>query len=319
MPGLPLLETGQAFAAWRKDTARWLPAALDIARSHGLPADDPHIFATGTNLVLGLGPDLVLKIFPPALRSQFVSERATLKQLRGRLDIPTPEIILEGERDQWPYLAMTRLGGTLGSEVWPLLTESWKETVLRQIGETIAQVQRAPIGELALIEPGWAEFISRQIAGCRARQIRLGLPEKYWDELDALIAAAPALIPMNAAPVILTGEYIPENFLLEADGDGWRLAGLFDFGDVLAGWREYDLLGPSAFMTEGRPGRVRSLLQGFGYSPAEIDPALTRRLLTLTFLHRASDPMRKIAIPGWHAKAATLAELEHMLWPLDAI
>lgn len=319
MTSLPLLETGQAFAAWRTDTAGWLPAALDIARSHGLPADNPHIFATGTNLVLGLGPNLVLKIFPPALRSQFVSERATLKQLRGRLDIPTPEIVLEGERDQWPYLAMTRLRGTLGSEVWPLLTESWKETVLRQIGETIAQVQRAPIGELALIEPGWAEFMSRQIAGCRARQIRLGLPEKYWNELDALIAAAPAQIPMNAAPVILTGEYIPENFLLEPAGDGWRLAGLFDFGDVLAGWGEYDLLGPSAFMTAGRPGRVRNLLQGFGYAPAEIDPVLTRRLLTLTFLHRASDPMRKIAIPGWHDKAATLAELEHMLWPLDAI
>jgi hygromycin-B 7''-O-kinase len=319
MTGLPLLQTGQAFAGWRTDAARWVPAALDIARCHGLPADDPHIFATGTNLVLGLGPDLVLKIFPPALRSQFISERAALKQLRVRLDIPTPEIVLEGERDQWPYLAMTRLGGTLGSEIWPLLPESWKETVLRQIGETIAQVQRAPIGELALIEPGWAEFMSRQIAGCRARQIRLGLPEKYWGELEALIAAAPALIPMDAAPVILTGEYIPENFMLEPDGDGWRLAGLFDFGDVLTGWGEYDLLGPSAFMTEGRPGRVRNLLQGFGYSPAEIDPALTRRLLTLTFLHRASDPMSKIAIPGWHAQAATLAELERMLWPLDAI
>jgi aminoglycoside/choline kinase family phosphotransferase len=36
-------------------------------------------------------------------------------------------------------------------------------------------------------------------------------------------------------PVILTGEYIPENFLLSRDGGGWHLAGLIDFGDVMTG------------------------------------------------------------------------------------
>ena len=66
--------------------------------------------------------------------------------------------------------------------------------------------------------------------------------------------------------MILTGEYIPENFLLEPRRRGWGLSGLFDFGDVMTGWGEYDLLGPSAFMTAGMPRRVRSLFEGFGYS-----------------------------------------------------
>ena len=314
--GFPPLSSAEAFAAWRADQAQWLPIALDIARAHRLPVDEPCAFATGTNLVVGLSATLVLKIFPPIFRSQFVSERATLKQLRGRVAIPTPEIVAEGERDSWCYLAMTRLCGTLGSKVWPLLSERNKETVLHEIGETIAQVQRAPLGDIALIEPGWADFMTRQIEGCRARQIRLGLPERYWDELDVLIADAPAVIPMDQAPVILTGEYIPENFLLAGDCDDWHLAGLFDFGDVLAGWGEYDLLGPSAFMTAGRRGRVMSLLQGFGFAPRDIDTALTRRLLTLTFLHRASDPLRKIAIDGWQHSAASLADLERLMWPI---
>ena len=76
---------------------------------------------------------------------------------------------------------------------------------------------------------------------------------------------------MDAPPVILTGEYIPENFLLSMQDGRWRLAGLIDFGDVLTGWRDYDLLGPSAFMAAGRPRRVRSLFEGFGYSRADID------------------------------------------------
>ena len=66
--------------------------------------------------------------------------------------------------------------------------------------------------------------------------------------------------------MILTGEYIPENFLLSRDGSGWRLSGLIDFGDVMTGRGEYDLLGPSVFMAGGMPRRVRSLFEGFGYS-----------------------------------------------------
>ena len=109
---------------------------------------------------------------------------------------------------------MTRLPGVLGSEVWAGLPEDDKERVLGQIGETIAEVQRVPLGELASIEPRWDRFLRQQIAGCRFRHVRLGLPPKYLDGLDAILGEATTLIPMDAPPVILTGEYIPENFLL---------------------------------------------------------------------------------------------------------
>lgn len=319
MTGLPPLVTADEFSIWRTEPARWLPAVRDIATAHRLPVGDLHVFTTGTNLVVGLGERLVLKIFPPPFRSQFLSERMTLRQLGGQLSIPIPDIVHEGERERWSYLIMTRLDGVVGSEIWPDLSEAAKLKVLRDIGETIAQVQRAPLGEIALLDPRWSDFMARQIAGCRARHIRLGLPQKYWDELDAMIAAAPALIPTDGPAVILTGEYIPENVLLAGEGDNWRLAGLFDFGDVFAGWGEYDLLGPSAFMTAGRPERVRSLLKGFGQPKGPVDPLMLQRLLTLTFLHRASNPLRHIAIEGWPHRATTLSDLGRMLWPIDRI
>jgi hygromycin-B 7''-O-kinase len=117
--------------------------------------------------------------------------------------------------------------------------------------------------------------------------------------------------------VILIGEYIPENFLLDRQGDAWRLSGLFDFGDVMTGWGEYDLLGPSAFMTAGQPRRVRSLFDGFGYACADITFALKRRLMALMLLHRASDPVRHICIEGWQDKARDLLQLQELLWPDD--
>ena len=112
----------------------------------------------------------------------------------------------------------------------------------------------------------------------------------------------PALIALDGPPVILTGEYIPENFLLSRDGAGWRLAGLIDFGDVMTGRGEYDLLGPSAFMTAGMPRRVRSLFEGFGYSAADITPELKRRLMALMLLHRFSDPVRQHLYRGLAAE-----------------
>jgi hygromycin-B 7''-O-kinase len=316
MYALPDVKDIEAFHRWRKEPSQCLPAALDIARSHGLPYRDPHLFATGTNLVVALDDRLVLKVFHPLLRHQFVSERASLSLLRGRISVPIPEIVLEGERDQWPYLVITRLSGVVGTQAWPILTEDQKQRILGQIGEVIAEVQHVPVGQLCDLEPRWDEFIPRQIEGCRARHVRLGLPRKYLDGLDTFLRDAAAVIPLQAPPVILTGEYGPENFLLSRETDGWRLSGLIDFGDVFTGWREYDLLGPSVFLTAGMPRRLRCLLAGFGYSQVEMTPVLTRRLMTLALLHRFSDFNRQICIEGWQQKAGDLFELERLLWPI---
>jgi hygromycin-B 7''-O-kinase len=315
-PSLPVFADYETFRIWRADASQCLPVALDIARSHGLPDAEPQLFSTGTNLVIGLDDGLILKIFPPFLRSQFASEHMSLAQLRGKLSVPIPEIVIEGERDGWPYLVITRLPGILGTLAWQALPEDQKERVLRQIGETVAEVQRVPVGDLSLIEPRWDRFMVQQIEACRARHQRLGLPQKYLDGLDDILRDAAALIPMDAPPVILTGEYIPENLLLSSEGGNWRLSGLIDFGDVMTGWGEYDLLGPSAFMTAGMPRRVRSLFAGFGYSDADINFTLKRRLMALLLLHRASDPARHICIEDWQRKAADLLELQELLWPI---
>src|SRR6266481_7942361 len=88
---LPAVQDIAAFQAWRADTSQCLAAALDIARSHGLPHADPHLFSTGTNLVVALDDGLILKLFPPLLRSQFVSEGLSLSLLHGRLGVPIAE------------------------------------------------------------------------------------------------------------------------------------------------------------------------------------------------------------------------------------
>jgi hygromycin-B 7''-O-kinase len=284
-----------------------------IARAHALPAPS-HVFARGTNLVAALGAALILKIYCPLLRHQFVSERAALAQLAGTLSIAIPEIAAEGERDGWPYLAITRLSGTGAHEVWPGLTEAEKLRVIGRLGAAIAEVQRVPAGALSALEPRWDAFIPRQVAACRARHERLELPRHFLDGLDEFLRDAP-LIPLDDPAVILTGEYVPENLMLGRDSNGWHLAGLIDFGDVMTGWREYDLVGPSVFMTAGVPARVAALLYGYGYTDAHLTPALRRRLMLLALLHRFSDLNRHLQIENWQQRAPNLNELERLLWP----
>ncbi|XUM23328.1 aminoglycoside phosphotransferase family protein [Bradyrhizobium oligotrophicum S58] len=316
MAALPAVDDGAQLRRLRADETRWLPAARDIARRHGY--DDVRLvpFAAGTNLVLALDDGLVLKVFPPFHRGKFQSERTTLRVLARRLaDIATPELMHEGERDGWSYLIMTRLGGIPASEVWPELPEPDREQLLRQVGQVIAGVQRVSPAELLALGPRWSDFLQAQLAGCYARHRRLGLPPALLAGLGDLLQQAAALLPRNPQPVILTGEYIPENFLVARNGEEWRISGLFDFGDVMTGFGEYDLLGPSAFMAAGRPGRVRALFEGYGFAPRDITWQLKRRLLALMLLHQASDPVRHICIPDWPARIRDFDELQELIWP----
>jgi len=75
---------------------------------------------------------------------------------------------------------------------------------------------------------------------------RLGLPQKYLEGWTNFFAMRQALIRWTPTARDADRRIHSENFLLSRDSGGWRLSGLIDFGDVMTGWGEYDLLGPSA-------------------------------------------------------------------------
>lgn len=303
-----------AYMAWRADAARWLPMAEAIAAAHGLPHDRVIAFSGGTNLVAALDARLVIKMFPALLRHQFVSERETLKHLRGKLSIAIPQIAAEGEHSGFSYIIMTRLSGSVGGDAWPLMGEAEKERALHDLGRLIAEVQRIEPGPLAELDPPWVPFLRHQLEHCRARHARLGLPQPLLEELDGFIAGSISVLP--AGPLaILTGEYIQENLFFAQSENGWRLSGLFDFGDVMTGLAEYDLLGPSLFMAAGRAGRVRALFEGYGLAECAVTPEYRRRLMLLMLLHRFSNLPGTLAIENWPARANTLEGLEALIWP----
>ncbi|AMY00092.1 aminoglycoside 3'-phosphotransferase/choline kinase family protein [Mesorhizobium ciceri] len=314
MAELPDIADGADFEGWRSRPNQWLPLVHHIAREEGINPTVLSQFGNSTNLVVDLDDKLILKLFPPIYRTQFVSERNALRYLAGKMDVPIPSIKAEGEGNGWNWLIITKLDGTAGSMVWPLLPEEEKERLLEQIGGAISSMQALPPADLGTCRPSWRDFMKGQIDNCFEHHRQLGMSPGFLSDLRMLLADATSVIPLDAPPVILTGDWIPQNILLSEDRGVWKLAGIIDFGDVMTGWGEYDLLAPTAFMCAGLHGRTQSLLRGYGVVDGECDGAMRRRLLTLTLLHAESD-LRKVDIDGWEDRATSLFDLGDIIWP----
>ena len=300
-PSLPREIGAAEFDRLHDDPAAWRPVIEAIARSHG---DEPVVQMTeGTVLVALLGRTQALKLYPPFLRDHFEFECAALARLGGRLTVPTPVLLQTGEHQGWPWLLMTQLAGEPLTAVWPGLSEAQKCALLSDLGVLAAEVHALPVGGLARHAPPWGEFLAGQRARCAGRQQRTGLPRHLLDQLDTFLQGD---VPQGP-DVILTGEYTPMNLLAQHG----RLCGMFDFGDGLVGPREYDWLGPLCFLAAGSAARCSAFLGGYG---ATMDAATRLALLRLLLLHRYSNLLVQIAVPGWQ-QAANFKDLAALIWP----
>lgn len=301
VPGLPRDITSAAFDALHDEPGAWRDVIMSIAAGHG--AGPVRQMGEGTVLVALSGHDRVIKLYPPFLRDHFDHECAALQVLAGRLSVPTPELVATGEREGWPYLVMTQLPGEVLLPLWPALSPAARCALLSELGALAAEVHALPVHPMRPQAPAWPDFVSRQRRLCHGRQQRTGLPPHLLAQLDTFVAG-----PLPQGPdVILTGEYTPMNLLVRHG----RLSGMFDFGDGLVGPREYDWLGPLAFLAAGSRECCRAFFEGYGVLPdAPARPALMRLLL----LHRYSNLPLQIAHPGWQ-DAADFEALATLIWP----
>ncbi|MBH9551464.1 phosphotransferase family protein [Inhella gelatinilytica] len=302
----PDLRDPRAFDELHDNPVRWLTWVQGLARQLGLP-EGVLPLGEGTALVVQVGADWILKVFPPFLRDHWAFERGLLIRLQGQLTVPTPRLEASGDVQGWPWLLMNRLEGQTLTALWPRLDEARRHGLLRQIGELARQVHGVPVGDQQTLAPLWADFLARQRTGCWARQQRTGLPPQLLAQVEAFVAGPVPLDPK----VLLTGEFTPMNLMVDPQGE--RVIGLFDFGDGLIGPCAYDWGGPLAFLAAGHGERVAAFFAGYGVA---FDEAARTVQLRLLLLHRYSHlPIQLAGCPGW-ADTPTLPALARHLWPI---
>ncbi len=328
-PTLPRDIDVRSFDDLHDQQDQWRAVIESIARDQLGETGSVRQVGDSTTLVALLGDTRVLKLFPPFLRDHFEFESVMLDVVHGRLSLPTPQKLAVGERDGWPFLVISQLSGEPLTDTWPTMTDAERCTVLRTIGGLTKEVHALPVAALEPVSLRWHEFIATQRRGCLVRQQRTKLPDHLLAQVEAFVAgslpegssAAPGRSEAEDAPprgaasaselggsffVPLTGEYTPMNLFTRDQ----RLVAMFDFGDGLVGPRQYDWLGPLAFLCAGKRERVAAYFDGYGERPTHEGRLELMRLL---LLHRYSNLRAQVAAENWR-EAAGFEELAELLF-----
>lgn len=292
----------------------WQQLAAEICARHNLFPSSLRRAPQGENIIFFVDERFVIKIYTP-FRDGYAREKAGLEFANGKLGIETPEVFYAGELEGWSYLIMTQLAGVPLRDVWRGLEASERSEIVSHLAVALKSLHTyaAPLSELAL-NRDWRGFIGQQALTCVERQRACGANPEWLDRLPAYISERLQLLPKRFVPVMLHGDVHSLNVLLMQRGARWRITGLFDFGDSLCGFYEYEFVTPGVLMLQGDRELQRAFLLAYGYSEAQLDLELRARLMLLTVLYECSD-LRKYALRfAPEAVHFTLDKLEAAIW-----
>jgi hygromycin-B 7''-O-kinase len=304
-PEIPDRET---YLRVMRDEGAWRPALSALARRHGL---DEGAFARaedGSSVVF-VGPEAVIKIYPPLWPEERKVEVAVMEAAQGALPVQIPALIAHGTLDEdMGYVVMTRVEGVAARQLWGELSLSEQREVMGALGACLAALHQLPTAPLEALTPPWAPFLAARIEGAEAHHRARGAAEPWLAELRALLAArAPSPTPRVA---LLHADITADHVLLTRRGGRWVFSGLIDFADATPGDPWYDLIAPVSFLAARRPGLTEALMDGIGL-PTDADAR--RELLVWCLLHRFGHLQQILRLCGEPAPNG-LDELEQALW-----
>lgn len=291
----------------------WEQLAAIICQRHRISYDALHRAPQGENIIFFVDKHFVIKIFLP-LRDSFVREKAALEFADGKLGIDVPTIVYTGEIESLSYIVMTQLAGVPAKDAWASVEAREKIDIISRLGVALKSLHShpAPLSEKAL-NRDWQEFIHRQARQSVERQRVCGANPEWLESLPNYVAARLELLTGNKL-VMLHGDIHFGNVLLSPQSGRWQLSGLFDFGDSMCGYHDYDFVAPGVLMVQGNRDLQRVLLSAYGYQYAQLDADLRARLMLLTILYECSD-LRKYALRlKPEAMNLSLDKLEKAIW-----
>ena len=310
---LPVIADAADYKRHFSDDA-WQQAAAIICDRHHLPYTSLRRSQQGENIIFSVDERLIIKIFAP-FRQSYSREKAALEFAQGKLGIETPAILCAGEFEGWSYLVLTRLSGVPAREAWLEIELRERIGIVSCLGVALKSLHEhtAPLAQPAL-NRDWHGFIERQAKTSVARQRACGANPEWLESLPGYIAARLELLPAEYEPALLHGDVHAGNLLLAHENGHWKISGLFDFGDSLCGFHEYDFVAPGVLMAQRSRELQRAMLLAYGYTESQLDLNLRARLMLLTVLYECSD-LRKYALRlKPEAVNFTLDELEAAIW-----
>jgi len=291
----------------------WQTVVVAICERHQLSYKTLRRSSDGENIIFFVDDRFVVKIYLP-FRENYSRELAGLEFADSKMSIATPHIVATGEIEGWSYIVMTQLSGAQMRDVWREMEEKEQIEIVTHLGTAMKELHSHPAPLETPLNRDWQRFIEHQTQTTIERQKACGANPEWIASLPAYPDSIPKLLSSDCKQVMLHGDIHPANVLLTQRNGGWTISGLFDFGDSLCGFHEYEFVAPGVLMVQGRRELQRAMLLAYGYKEAELDLSLRSRLMLLTILYECSN-LRKYAMRlNPEAVNYTLAELESAIW-----
>ncbi len=290
----------------------WLTVAENICQRHCIAHRTLRRAESGEHIVFLVDDSLIIKIYR-RLRNCFERERTALNFVRGKTNLPVPEIQFEGEIEQFNYLVLTQQTGvSMYQNEWLKLDTRNQIRIVAQLGDGL---RRLHSHRSDAVDFCWHNFIEYQSAATLERQKSANVNRRILERLPDYLAENLVLLPEDFPRVFLHGDVHFGNLRFAATNGNWRISGLFDFADSLsAGFHEFDFVAIGVLMIQGQGDLQRELFRAYGYADGDINETLRRRLMLLTILYECSD-LRKYALRlRPEAVDYTLDELERAIW-----
>ena len=301
----PFYERGEIRDA--ASEATWLDAAARVLALHGLPADPPSLFPSGSDVVMRAG-ELVVKLSAPRWAAQMAHERAVLAMVAGGLSLRTPRVIASGDLDGWPYTVMEFVPGVALARVWHALDLEDRVRIAREIGALLREIQALPVEDASGGDPCLEKLRDSALDRAEAR----GASPDWLERIE------PFLRDRNlseVSPVWLHTELLDEHLLVQRTDGVWHLSAVIDWADATIGHPYYELPAVAEFIFRGEPPLMRELLLAWGAEAWSLDIEIGLDLLAWGLLHQFGSLPRMLRAVG-PPEPGSLDELADRLYGL---
>lgn len=269
----------------------WQPVINEIAAQHHLGGDWERA-RLGRNIVF-LNEAYVLKISPPGWKEDISREAKALSLVGNLLPVTTPEILVTGEVEAWGYLIQRKLDGQNLHELWSGLSQTERVKIASQHGEILDALHNLGAGnqDWSGLEFDWVKLYASQREVCQNEMAAAGVPTALVDDAELFLDRTAPLLAEQGDAVLLHGDLTHLNFLVAEDGDGWRICGLIDWGDVKIGPRGHEYISPGVHMYLGD----RPVIEAFYQACSRIDPEELMARALLYYTGGFADYLKKLS------------------------
>jgi hygromycin-B 7''-O-kinase len=281
----PNIESEEEYESRFNDPELGLAAASAVAIRHAIAAS-PERKIEGSNLLFRLGDRFWLKFYPPLFSEEFDAELTSLEMVHARLPVQVPEPVATGELEGWNYMIVTHLEGTNFYDLRQELSPEERSVIAAALGESLRALHALPSDRLARPRPDWRTFLQERIGTARTIHAAKGVAEPWLTRIEEYLdrhAGAMLALPGDR---LLHADLHYEHVFLRREDDSWRLGGIIDFADAMAGAAEYEFIVPALWLFRGDRNALRSMFEAYGYAPSEIDRELSGRMLAWSLVHR---------------------------------